>query len=636
MSELAPTSVSRARPEDLIPGYRLLELVGKGGMGEVHRATQLSLERRVAVKLLAQNLAGDAGFVARFEKEAAALAQLSHPNIVSIVDKGRAGETYYLVMEFVEGPSLRELISAGITASAGLRAIAEVARAIDYAHGRGVIHRDLKPENILVDAQAGNICKVSDFGLAGFLDDGPGRFRMTATHVAMGTLAYMAPEQRVDARNADHRADLYSLGVMLYELLTGEAPMGAFSPPSQRKPGVDPRLDPIVARCLQPDPRDRYPRVTELLVDLEPLVQSASTPVSREPSTLDLAVRRVRRVVRFTARVAAATLLAAAAAILAVTLLRNSQPPAPRELPGALFSQELPVLSPMPLSARVADGALSHRVTFGVGPDTATVVPAGQPLELQPSADGTVRFEAYDPRAPVGRATLDVAVDDASHPGRPFVAVKLAAQVLRTPPAPSVKSRLRQLLLGESPTPRAALTLHGLPGRQVSLVLGPPGEPVALEWVFGERRGAMLGPASPEGATELSMEIDAEGTLRAFVGTSRDQREVGEPLALHRGWRTALFGFGPVPELGCAEAHCQFGALAYELGREPEPEPAPVAVAAPPVQPAPVPARPVKAAPPRHEKVAHAERAVSVPKHDAVKASREPARRPGHKGRSPR
>ncbi|MGZ3447258.1 MAG: serine/threonine-protein kinase, partial [Myxococcaceae bacterium] len=148
-----------------IPGYRLEKLVGKGGMGEVHRAVQLSLGRVVAVKILSGELAEDPTFVTRFDKEAAALATLSHPNVVSIVDKGKAENTYYLVMEYVDGPSLREVMrSPTLDTQGALRIIMEIARAIDYAHSRGVVHRDLKPENILFDEQAGGIAKVTDFG----------------------------------------------------------------------------------------------------------------------------------------------------------------------------------------------------------------------------------------------------------------------------------------------------------------------------------------------------------------------------------------------------------------------------------------------------------------------------------------
>ena len=161
------TAISRKFEPPPIPGYELKQLVGKGGMGEVHLAIQLSLQRTVAVKLLKHELAKDDQFIGRFEKEGAALASLRHPQIVSIVDRGKAADTYYLVMEFVDGPSLREKMrDPEFDSNRALVTMLLVARAIEYAHGRGVIHRDLKPENILFDEQAGSIPKVTDFGLA--------------------------------------------------------------------------------------------------------------------------------------------------------------------------------------------------------------------------------------------------------------------------------------------------------------------------------------------------------------------------------------------------------------------------------------------------------------------------------------
>src|SRR5262245_29206697 len=284
------TLVARPRPPDLIPGYRLETLIGRGGMGEVFRATQLSLGRTVAIKLLSTELAKDDASVARFDKEAAALAALSHPNIVAILDKGRAAETYFLVMEHIDGCSLRQVMRSPATPDVGasLRAALQVCRAMEYAHGRGVIHRDLKPENILFDEQAGGIPKVSDFGLAAFTDkDTPSRFHLTESHMAMGTFAYMAPEQRLDARKADHRADIYSLGVILFELLVGELPIGNFEPPSRRKPGLHRHVDMVVGRCLKSTPEERYQNTTELIADLEPVVPFSSTVLRREMGRLE-------------------------------------------------------------------------------------------------------------------------------------------------------------------------------------------------------------------------------------------------------------------------------------------------------------------------------------------------------------
>ncbi len=264
-----------AAPPPAIPGYELIEVLGKGGMGEVWRAKQVSLQRMVAVKVLPPRLAKDPEFVARFDKEATALASLSHPNITQIIDRGVSGDHYYFVMELVPGKSLREIISAGRpTPAEALKIAVQICRAIEHAHAQQIIHRDLKPENILID-EAGHV-KVADFGLAG-MRGSKRNVELTATAVAMGTVNYMAPEQRRDAKNVDHRADIYSLGVMLYELLTGELPIGRFKLPSERIRGLDRRLDDVVARTLETEVEARPARAGEIAQSLEGLLSTAST-----------------------------------------------------------------------------------------------------------------------------------------------------------------------------------------------------------------------------------------------------------------------------------------------------------------------------------------------------------------------
>lgn len=577
MSELAPTTISRPRSPESIPGYRLLEVVGKGGMGEVHAAMQLSLGRKVAIKLLAPNLASDASFVARFEKEAAALAALSHPHVVAIVDKGQADGTYFLVMEFVTGPSLRELMRAPeFDSTSALKAMLEVARAIEYAHKRGVIHRDLKPENILLDDPAGRIAKVSDFGLAAFLvGEAAARYDVTGTHVAMGTAAYMAPEQRTDAKNADHRADLYALGVMLYETLTGQLPVGSFAPPSQLKPGLDPRLDSIIDRCLKQAPVDRYASAAALISDLEPLAPNSFTRPPTPLSPIQKVAHSARRAAKATARGTALLIVLAAASVLVLTAVRNTVHVESRTWPGSEVAGDLGSEVSKAWAGRVAQRKLEHDVSAGEGPDTLALLTAGRDVTLS----GTqLTFGSPDPHQAVGRALLDLTeVEGDSCKARAQAAYSVSSDW---------RTSLRRTLLGVSPEPRAALLLEGSPGRYAALVVGPAGNPARLEYVLGERRGAMLGPPSPASASALELEVTPEGELRAFVGAGGDRRPVGEPVSIGHEWRKA-FGRLPRPAAGCLDGTCVFSDLRFSVTQEPPPPP-----------PAPTPTPPVVASAP--------------------------------------
>jgi formylglycine-generating enzyme required for sulfatase activity len=228
---------------------------------------QPDLERPVAIKLLPLEISTDQAFADRFIREARTLARLNHPNIVGVYDFGRtpAGHLYF-VMEYVEGTDLHRMIHGpGLTAAQALSIIIAVCEALQYAHGKGVVHRDIKPANVLVNTEGA--VKVADFGLARPASPDADSGGLTVSGTVVGTPAYMAPEQTCGLP-VDHRADIYSLGVMLYEMLCGEVPRGVFDPPSRRVQ-VDVRLDEVVLKAMQSQPERRYQNTVEMKTDVD-------------------------------------------------------------------------------------------------------------------------------------------------------------------------------------------------------------------------------------------------------------------------------------------------------------------------------------------------------------------------------
>lgn len=263
-------------PEQIAPHFpqlEILECLGRGGMGVVYKARQKMLKRLVALKLLAPERVGDAKFATRFAHEGQALAALNHPNIVTVYDFGQAGGFYFLLMEFVDGLNLRQLLRAQkFTPEAALKIIPPLCDALQFAHDRGIVHRDIKPENLLLDK--GGRLKIADFGIAKILGKTEGGGDSStiapenATQSAVGTPGYSAPEQKTDPQRVDSRADIYSLGVVFYEMLTGELPGKRIEPPS-RKVHIDVRLDEVVLRALEKEPGLRYQQVSEVKTMLE-------------------------------------------------------------------------------------------------------------------------------------------------------------------------------------------------------------------------------------------------------------------------------------------------------------------------------------------------------------------------------
>ena len=282
-------------PEELsarFPQLDIVELVGQGGMGAVYKARQETLDRFVALKILPPEVGDDPAFAERFKREAQALAKLSHSSIVTVYDFGEADGLYYFVMEYVDGTNLRQTIEhGGLTPEQALAIVPQICDALQAAHDEGVVHRDIKPENVLIDKR-GRV-KITDFGLAKLLgtdtdETAIGKpFTLTGTRQVMGTAHYMAPEQMRGSSGVDHRADIYSLGVVFYEMLTGELPIGRFEPPS-KKVAVDVRLDDVVLRTLESAPERRYQHASDVKTEVDTIVNDDTRRPGAPPDARDL------------------------------------------------------------------------------------------------------------------------------------------------------------------------------------------------------------------------------------------------------------------------------------------------------------------------------------------------------------
>ena len=270
------------------PQLEIIKLLGMGGMGMVYQARQPRLDRLVALKILpVDDSTRDASFAERFEREARALARLNHPGIVTLYDFGQTPGYYYFIMEYVDGMNLRQLIQAQtLEPRQALELVTQICTALQFAHDEKIVHRDIKPENILI-TKKGQV-KIADFGLAKLLGGKP-ETALTASQMVMGTMNYMAPEQREKPLEVDHRADIYSLGVVFYEMLTGEVPMGRFEAPS-KKVRIDVRLDEVVLHALEREPSRRYQHVSEVKSNVETITSTmpreknaASAPEALKP-----------------------------------------------------------------------------------------------------------------------------------------------------------------------------------------------------------------------------------------------------------------------------------------------------------------------------------------------------------------
>jgi serine/threonine-protein kinase len=289
---------------DVLSGrYEVEELLGTGGMSSVFRAHDRLLERKVALKVLHQHFTGDEEYVERFRREARAVASLSHPNIASVIDRGEHEGRQFIVFEYVDGGSLKQLMArqGEVPVSTALELAIQIARGLSFAHQRGLIHRDVKPQNVLMNGDGH--AKVTDFGIARSLDVKHG---MTQTGTVLGTSDYIAPEQ-AQGQRVDEHTDVYSLGVVLYELLLNEVPFPGENfvaiamrhineqPPSIRakRPEVPPRVEAAVHRAMAKDPEARFQTMSDFSDELEAClsetqgtqvtVRAAAPPRARQP-----------------------------------------------------------------------------------------------------------------------------------------------------------------------------------------------------------------------------------------------------------------------------------------------------------------------------------------------------------------
>lgn len=372
--------------------YRVIEQVGLGGMATVHKAYQPSMQRYVALKILPQHFATDPQFVERFIREARTIARLEHKNILPVYDFGEENGVTYLAMRYLEGGTLKDVLGLGrLTLTDAGEIIAQVCAALDYAHRHGVIHRDVKPANIMIDDEGSTY--LTDFGIAKVLEGTAG---LTESGAAIGTPAYMAPEQSLGTA-VDGRADIYALGVILYEMIVGRAPYQADTPmavalahihdplplPRSIDPTIPEAVEVVIIKALAKNPDDRYQTPNELASDLKKAIDQAGA--DRSQSTLRALAAEARET--FKNRLAEAGKLSASRPRPAVSAPR----PQPTWLIGALVG-----VGVVAIIAIIASVALLATNRAGRGVVSTSAAETGQAaVTVSPTTDLTP-YDAFD------------------------------------------------------------------------------------------------------------------------------------------------------------------------------------------------------------------------------------------------
>ncbi|MBX9919001.1 Stk1 family PASTA domain-containing Ser/Thr kinase [Mycolicibacterium frederiksbergense] len=504
-------------PQQLTDRYELGEILGFGGMSEVHKARDVRLHRDVAIKILRADLARDPNFYQRFRREAKHTASLNHPSIVAVYDTGEAqtpnGNLPFLVMEYVDGHTVGKLIQrhGALPPRRAISIIADVCTALEFSHSRGIVHRDIKPANIMITPTGA--VKVMDFGIARAMNATTGD-RLTATSAVVGTAQYFSPEQ-ARGQQVDARTDVYSLGCVLYEMLTGQAlftgdtPLSvAYQhvrerpvPPSQRHGGISPDLDAVVLKALAKKPENRYQSAAEMHADLRrvgsgnapeaPAQQADDTddiPATRGPSTLQFPVQEQRRGSRrwvIAGALVAVTLLVIAGVYIVGAMNRVRVP----DVQGLTQQEAVSQLQDSGLSPVVdtePDGSMQSGRVIGTDPGAGESVSSGGDITVNVSTGPEQR------RIPdVSRLSYDEAVKTLADAG--FENVRRMPQastseeldrVIGTDPAAqqdSATSNEIVIFVGSGPSARTVPDVVGQTAEQAKLNLDTAGFTTILQ-----------------------------------------------------------------------------------------------------------------------------------------------------------
>ncbi len=517
-------------PEELgrfFPQLEIMRLLGRGGMGAVYQARQKQLDRVVALKVLPPGVSQDPSFAERFTREARALAKLTHPRIVTLYEFGQADGLFYFLMEFVDGVSLRKLLEGGrISPREALAIVPQICEALQYAHDRGIVHRDIKPENILLNRE-GEV-KIADFGVAKIVarESAPegaaaaaadADAHLTQAGRIVGTPQYMAPEQVTHPLEVDHRADIYSLGVVFYQMLTGELPGKPIQLPS-KKVQVDVRLDQVVLHALEKEPERRYQHASEVKTAVETIAATRGAPAAAPEAAAPVAGEVPSG--QFNAALGAArgkrAALLCVAGAMAVTALATGLPPY-FMVPVVVLCLLSMVVVTLGTVARAAEPLPGARMTA----DARIVVAIALVISGGLLTAALIQKSWHSTLSPAGASLSETAGQWLTHSGQ-VSARPLMTQIMVADVQPDGIIRARNTMEATNASP-ASLTSHGFVNSDfihLEKITDAKGRPVLFEARPGggntyEYALTLNEPVPPGGTLSITTEGIITGLVKA-------------------------------------------------------------------------------------------------------------------------